>query len=362
MSTFEQRGRGTLTLANSTGVFSTSNYGWTSEEYIAKSYPGKRVKPVDLFANGSALYHERYKVTRSYGLQVYPNGAGFVRALCSYWIDAGQVTPVLDVPENEVSAKLRAKIKDQNVNLAQTMAEYRQTCSMFLGLSRDVISTFRSLRNGRAFADFVRILQRPRSRHEQSLANRWLEYQYGVRPLMQDIYGTTDLLVKKLREGQFQRVSARVKAVKQFSVPQSNPAFSYSARQETTRRGIARYKIQMAFLKSLAECGISNPALLAWELIPYSFVVDWMFPVGSFLSSLDALNGTSDLRVIYSIRKESWSTAHAYGGSANYEAVTYQRLVPSNTLPLPRLAYKPSSSLTAVLNGLALLTQFRNGR
>lgn len=362
MSTFTQRGRGKVTLANSTGVFSVYDSSWTSEEYIAKSATSRRVKPSDLFANGTSLYHEKWKVDRSYGTQVFDNGAGFTTALCSYWIDAGQISPVLEVAENEVSSKLRAKIKSQNVNLAQSFAEYRQTSTMFLGAARDLIQTFRSLRNGRAFADFVRILQKPRSHNERALANRWLEYQYGVRPLMQDIYGTTDLLVKKIREGQFMHVSAQVNAQRSGQIAQSNRNLSYSYKLETTRKGKARYKIQSSAVKTLAECGISNPVLLAWELIPYSFVVDWLFPVGNFLSSIDALNGTSDLRVIYSITSTQHSTAHAYGASSNFEKVTYQRLPPTGVLSMPSLSYKPSSSLTAISNGLALLTQFRTGR
>lgn len=356
MATYTQRGRGTLTLVNAQGVVSSSPYSWDSEEYIAKSLSVKRAKPSDLFANGTALYHEKWKVSRSYGIQVFPNGAGSTRALCSYWIDAGQVT-ALNVAENEVSGKLRAKIKDQNVNLAQSFAEYRQTSSMFLGAARDVLSTLRSLRNGRALSDLVRSLQRPRSRADHVLVNRWLEYQYGFKPLLSDIYGVTDLLVKKIREGQYMHVSASTTARRHYSIPQSDPALSYSAMQETIRKGKARYKIQYPAIKTLAECGISNPALLVWELIPYSFVVDWLFPVGTFLSSLDALNGCSDLKVIYSVRKDVKTSAYAYGGSSNFESVTYQRYAPTSVLQFPSLGYKPSTSLTSVLNGLALLQQ-----
>lgn len=362
MATLEQRGRGVLTLANSTGIFSVSNYSWSSEEYIAKSLSSRRIKPVDLFANGTSLFHEKYKISRSYGVQTFPNGSGFTRALCSYWIDAGPIYPGLDVAENEVSSKLRAKIKDQNVNLAQSFAEYRQTCSMFLDASQSLLSAFRSLRNGRAFADFIRILQRPRSRNERAIADQWLAYQYGMRPLMQDIYGTTDLLIKKLREGQFMHVSAQVRAQRFGQIAQSDKNLNYAYRLETTRKGKARYKIQSSSVKTIAECGISNPLLLTWELIPYSFVVDWLFPVGGFLSSIDALNGTSDLRAIYSITKKQYSTAYAYGAQADYEAVSYQRTSPTGVLPMPSLSYKPSSSLQAITNGLALLTQFRTGR
>jgi hypothetical protein len=31
--------------------------------------------------------------------------------------------------------------------------------------------------------------------------------------------------------------------------------------------------------------GLINPAVVAWELVPFSFLVDWFIPVGKFLDS-----------------------------------------------------------------------------
>jgi len=33
---------------------------------------------------------------------------------------------------------------------------------------------------------------------------------------------------------------------------------------------------------------LGNPMELAWELIPFSFVVDWFLPIGNWISALDA--------------------------------------------------------------------------
>jgi hypothetical protein len=37
--------------------------------------------------------------------------------------------------------------------------------------------------------------------------------------------------------------------------------------------------------------GLTNPLAIAWELVPFSFVLDWLVPVGTWLQSLDATLG-----------------------------------------------------------------------
>jgi hypothetical protein len=240
----------------------------------------RRTKPSDLFANATG--YSVYEWTREDRRYVRPPSAapGFrVTQPAQFDFSHG----FLDVSGkiNEIHSRLRAKIKDQNVNLAQNVAEYRQASSMFAGLASDIVRTFRSLRSGRALADFVRILQSPRSSKELAIANRWLQYQYGVKPLMSDLYGVSDALAKGIRDGMYLHVRSKLEDayVREFKSSDQNIIMW---RWNATTRGIARYKISDPTMKTVTQFGISNPLLLAWELIPYSFVIDWMFPVGIF--------------------------------------------------------------------------------
>jgi hypothetical protein len=45
---------------------------------------------------------------------------------------------------------------------------------------------------------------------------------------------------------------------------------------------------QLATINSL---GLTNPIAVAWELVPFSFAVDWFLPVGNTLSALTAGQG-----------------------------------------------------------------------
>jgi len=323
----------------------------------------RRVKPVDLFLNGTA-WIANSDVTVTGESRWISNGYSFIaptQIICGY--------PAAPEPPDptELAGKLRLKIKSQNVNLAQSLAEYRQTSSMFVDLAQDVIKTFRSLRSGRALGDFVRILKTPRSRAELNISNRWLQYQYGVRPLMADIYGSVEALATKIRTGMYLyvRVSKQTMAFgssyksRNTYGPDTNVIGLMSSYTQTRNKYVARYKIQDAALKQLTQIGITNPLLLAWEIVPYSFVFDWIIPVGDFLSSLDALNGTSDLRIIKSRKFTQVSKGEVYGATTVRTFTRTERWAPTDVLPMPGLVYRPSQSLKAVVNGLALLKQLR---
>lgn len=336
----------------------------------AKQDTIKRQKPLDLFGSSTARTNTHQIISVDMLTRWFDpyDGSSWSGPVSFFTGSPGIFTNpnlLVSVDFRALDSRLRGRIKASNLNLAQSLAEYRQTSSMFVSLTDDVLRTFRSLRNGRALGDFVRILQKPRSSHEINVANRWLQYQYGLKPLMSDIYGSAEALASKIRTGMWLYVSTSsedsVFKVHPSKVgPWGNPVYRYDV-GTTKLRVKARYKISDATLKSLAQCGISNPLLLAWELIPYSFVFDWIIPVGDFLKSLDALSGVSNLQVVRSYDTSTTGTSVflATGQKCSQYNRQYSRLIMDTTLSLPRLAYKPSQSFTAVANGVALLRQLR---
>jgi hypothetical protein len=51
--------------------------------------------------------------------------------------------------------------------------------------------------------------------------------------------------------------------------------------------------IDDSFYLTLQDVGLSNPLLTGWEVLPYSFVLDWFVGVGDFLSAVNAFQGYS---------------------------------------------------------------------
>jgi hypothetical protein len=251
--------------------------------------------------------------------------------------------------------KLRAKIKNSNLNLAQALAEYRQTSKMLVDLTTDVLKTFRAIRRGRTVEDIVRRLKSPKSRNDQIIANRWLQYQYGLKPLMSDIYGSAEALAVKIRDGFPMYVSASTERSTSGLYKGSSGQWSAGWTEVGKCQKRCRYTIRDSTLKQLSQLGITNPALLVWELIPYSFVFDWIVPVGKWLESLDALNGVEDIVVntrYFRLKEVKNDSYHGFTKST-------QRYAGQTFIGFPKLAYKASESLIAVSNGIALLSQLR---
>lgn len=126
------------------------------------------------------------------------------------------------------------------------------------------------------------------SRHKQ-FGNNWLEYHFGWEPLIKDIGAAVDLLQNPIPDRHIKvRARSFVEGVKGRIDTDTE---SYKESNAVSIRAGARVEISNPDLYAANRLGFTNPALVAWEVIPFSFVVDWFIPVGSFLSGMQATLG-----------------------------------------------------------------------
>lgn len=121
---------------------------------------------------------------------------------------------------------------------------------------------------------------------KRSLANNWLEYSFGWKPLIQDIYSAVDHLQNPINSI---TPKGRAKSTHNVRIESGRPTDAvYSL---DTSLGIRYAKIGCEItinnpnLYLANKLGLANPASVIWELIPFSFVVDWFATVGEFLAS-----------------------------------------------------------------------------
>ncbi len=230
--------------------------------------------------------------------------------------------------DTKALTKLLDKLKDSSVNLGQAFAERKQTVNTITKSINRLASAAFAIRNGKfrhaqsLFGQKVpngqKLWQHDLKPSPNNLANHWLEFQYGWRPLLKDIHGSAELIAKSY----FERHSSEVKSQAEFEVKrfgkqtyyvQTGPYRIYHVSNEFLRE-IVRYNVEFressAIAAKLASTGITNPLLLGWELLPYSFVVDWFLPVGNYLSSLDATVGLEFHRGTKTVRR--WNTRDSY--------------------------------------------------
>ena len=183
------------------------------------------------------------------------------------WLDLPSQFPYLFTAgdTNEVVLDWYDKVADSKANLAEMFATRQQTIDMIGNAARDISLSARALRRGN-FRDAARHLGvgdfRPKS---QRFSDRWLELQYGWKPLLGSVYDAVN--------APSPNASRVVTSRKIFTRP-----FSYNA--GSTTDGVyldcnAQFNMAVTVsalitmtnssLQAANAYGISNPAHLAWE-------------------------------------------------------------------------------------------------
>jgi hypothetical protein len=108
--------------------------------------------------------------------------------------DVGYLGPTVadrQARADRLGRSLLSKIKGQKVNLGVFLAEREQTLSLFGETARRIAKACQALRRKR-FKEAFRALRCPPNKNvnaSRSLADNWLQLQYGWLPLLGDMYG-----------------------------------------------------------------------------------------------------------------------------------------------------------------------------
>lgn len=255
-----------------------------------------------------------------------------------------------------------------HINLAQVFAERQQTINLVANTAARLANAYRSFRRGRN-----PFTGKPST---GSASSAWLEYTYGWTPLITDVYAAMDIASISPPPIRV-RASARDTIAKPEYKARSNLVMYNAFELEYLREEVYTYSCTVKANVTVSDpsvvfasqLGLTNPALLAWELLPYSFVVDWFVPIGEWLQMQNALLGlslsqkstTTTLKRVGSVKckvvniKPSVAD-YAYGEqSGRYFQRTKNRTLSIPSLPYPR-AKNPLSTSHA-LSALALLRQ-----
>lgn len=192
----------------------------------------------------------------------------------------------------------RLKLKEEAFNAPLAFLEADKAALMFLSQARRVVKLAKALRkkDPKRAAAALGFKAVKAADVYKGASGYLLEYNYGVKPMLSDMFGACDAINRAPQEHWM--VTVRGKAgIKLAGYTECYPISG------NLSRSLAKYEVETGCkvridaqpaspgLITLASLGITNPAELGWELIPFSFVVDWLFPVGDYLSSLDATLG-----------------------------------------------------------------------
>lgn len=274
--------------------------------------------------------------------------------------------------------RARASMKGDHVNLGVAYAERNRTAKLVGDTAIQLAKSVKDLRHGNVRSAMRRlgITGKKGEPRGASVPSKWLELQYGWKPMLSDVYGACSELSNRDKEDW--RISALGKSysLTNHKVTRNLNWANTGNHGGSTTAEVRRWaKCRIDALPqneakiSLASVGVTNPLTIAWELVPFSFVVDWFLPIGGYLDGLDAMLGyesayLSDSYFCIAEWKDSAAERKVSGQTINeayYEGkkrYVYLNRTASNSVPFPRPpGLKDPRSLGHMANGLALLTQ-----
>lgn len=301
--------------------------------------------------NDSVLYYNLGKTGPTYsgtGVNTgYANGS-----VSQYWGSNDDLA---------LLGRLREQVAGSSFNAGVFLGEGKEALSMIANAATRLAGAFRYARGGnmpKAWSILTRGTDRfaPPS---QVVANNWLELQYGWLPLLHDMEDGAKFLAHHHSYPLQHVVYARLTkpGLVQSVSPSNTKLLACKAYTSVQIKAILKEK------NVVSLSGLIDLPSIAWELTPYSFVVDWAIPIGEYLQARGLAQSLSGTFVTSKKTYFSWCGAVNVGANVqswgNHSAmgVTLNRTVSTTlSVPLPEVVpLKEMFSWKRAANALALL-------
>lgn len=161
------------------------------------------------------------------------------------------------------------------------LAEAGKTASMFTTLMSRVISTYRDIRRAVSRGDPSKVIE--------NVSRIWLEARYGWRPTYYDLLDIQQA-VDRLREGVMEELVRRSVTLESSDTASRRRGYQ-SANSTPADLSVTRVTrhVSRAGAIGLLDTRIPvflDPLVTGWEIVPFSFVIDWFINVGSLLQTI----------------------------------------------------------------------------
>jgi len=281
--------------------------------------------------------------------------------------------------------RLKTKVRGSDFNMGNFLGEGHETLAMIGDAALTIASSLRSLRKGDVYTATRTLLKNGKPLYRgplnrvnvrrgvvDQLSNNWLALSWGWMPLVQDMRSGAELLAHSLNVP----FSRRVRVASSKKAPH---VFSTA----TMAGGWIRSKQIIAILsepESIPKMlGLLDPEVVAWELTPFSMLVDYVVPIGSWLEArafASSLSGKFIITSKLSCEAKNISFGKTYERVPGYVShmegdtkgayLRYTNLerVVSTSLSVPKPVVKPLEKVFSVrhcINALALLAQVARG-
>jgi hypothetical protein len=241
--------------------------------------------------------------------------------------------------ENQLLSKVVSKLRSHDFNAGIVAGEMPKTLESVVGSARAILVAVRELKRGNlhgvqsalsnaplwrrrketekmrrkigaTIRNLLRAPQGVRGRgnnarlHYSDISGTWLALTYGWLPLMQDIEEGMNWIESKTSEPRSLKLRCRKSHEEVVDDAVAGGNYNFFVLKRIWKEYRISYVEAISTPRSL---GLLNPLSVAWELVPFSFVVDWFIPIGTYLDNIGFLNG---LDVDY-----AWTMKQSTGGT-----------------------------------------------
>lgn len=222
---------------------------------------------------------------------------------------------------NKAYSKFRESIYDR-VELGLNIAERRQTINMMASRANTLRRAYEALKRGNvgAMKDALGITTGGGGRwaRPDQASRLWLEYHFGWEQLLKDIHDAAVYLDAPWPKNL--KASGKGTGSTSVNIDTTQPwgygwKHTYNLRWHVAMG--ATVSVTNPSLYTLTTLGLINPASIAWEVVPFSFVVDWFLPIGNYLASYTDFVGisvskpyTTEYRVASNGQSQYWPNSY----------------------------------------------------
>lgn len=249
---------------------------------------------------------------------------------------------------NRTNAEIMVKARREKMSLGESLIDLPKTIMMVADTSVRLYYAYHHLQRGDIKKTLealnIRSLRNRRGRvveRATTLEGKWLALRYGWLPLAYDIHDGVSLVNQGFNKDDPTHfvVARHTKEWLPFfghlwnlnDHPWRGINIGYSTQVNVDQK--YRLRIKDATLNYLTSVGLENPLYIAWQVMPYSFVLDWLIPVSDWLSALTAplgLDFIDGYRSIHVEHRSRW-TIKGYGklGGAGITEISDQSSIDS---------------------------------
>lgn len=291
--------------------------------------------------------------------------------------------------EYKLLGKLKRKVQGGSFNLAVFLGEGHQSLAMIANAATRIAQGLTRVKRGDVvgaakllFTTNKQVRRALRgTSSKKDAAGNWLALQYGWLPLLGDTEEAAMMLSARLSVPAKQSFRVTRKIGKDGSLYAGSPT-DHTWRWAENWRRIKKQVIYEATedwggMTIPQILGLLDPEILAWELLPFSFVADWFLPIGDWLEARAFAQKIKGRFVVST--KQEWKWKGIYTGKGvqyaiiqgpgaalcGQEGATFTRAVSTSYADVPRpevQGFGEAYSWRRAANAIALLVGLHGSR